>query len=83
MARYKSKPVEIEAVRWTGENVEEVADFAARIKVLSSQTALLWVAKSGAWCSLPTGTYVMKEPDGTGFYPCDPAVFESRWEQVR
>lgn len=27
MAKYRKKPVEIEAVRWTGENVDEIKEF--------------------------------------------------------
>ena len=26
--RYRKKPVEIEAVQWTGENLEEIEEFA-------------------------------------------------------
>ena len=80
MARFTSKPVSIEAVQYTGSNAAEVEAFGAQIQAPETGgDAQLWVAKSDAWCALPVGQWVMKEPDGSGFYPCDPDIFEARW----
>jgi hypothetical protein len=43
----------------------------------------LWVEKSKAWCTVKPYDYVVKEPDGTGYYPCEKGIFESAWEFER
>ena len=40
MAKYRSKPIEIEAVQWTGDNYEEVATFTGNDKVKSVNKCL-------------------------------------------
>lgn len=78
MARFTSKPASIEAMQYTGE-LTDLLKFGASAQG-DNDNAQLWVAKSNAFCDLPIGHWVMKEPDGSGFYPCDPAIFEARWE---
>lgn len=36
--RYRKKPVEIEAVQWTGENLEEIEEFAQGGRISSQRT---------------------------------------------
>ena len=39
----------------------------------------LFVAKSETWCILHVGSWVIVEPDGSGFYPCTDDVFEAKY----
>ena len=83
--KFRSKPVEIEAVQWTGDNEDEVAALVVPVGVplgLLFRPERLWVAKSRAWCDLPVGHWIIKEPDGSGFYPCAPEIFSNRWELI-
>ncbi len=36
---------------------------------------------SGQWVTVRDEDWVIREPDGSGYYPCSPEVFEKRWEQ--
>ena len=83
--RYRRKPNVIEVVRWTGDNLADLADFldasppAAGDRALytregpafssAGDDALLWVSKSQAWCAVHVGDAIAREPDGSGFYP--------------
>lgn len=89
---YRSRPTSIEAMQWNGQNHEAIAvwmgwDYVrsplfdrAHDPVSGGDVGRLWVAKSRAWCSLLRGDYVIAEPDGSGFYPCQQRIFEERWE---
>jgi hypothetical protein len=85
--KYRSKPATIEAMQFTGGNLEELRDFVSvgpgpgvDVRANGEGGAELWVAKSKAWCDLPAGSFVVAEPDGSGFYPCAGDIFVSRWE---
>lgn len=89
MAEYRSKPITVEAIQWTGDNAAEVLafvnDHSSRPWDMDDDDALeynrIWVAKSAAYCDLSPGSFVVAEPD-VGVYPCEAAVFEARWEPV-
>lgn len=91
MTRYRRPPTEVEAIFWSGSNEAEAREFCG--KTLSTGVdvfqppildvgALLWVEKSHAWCGCPPGTWIIAEPDGAAFYPCDAATFETTYEVV-
>lgn len=88
--KYRKKPVVIEAVRWTGENREEIRTFCPR-------DAFFAIARQDteghitAWQLLidslegvmyaETGDYIIKGVNGE-YYPCKPDVFEKTYEKV-
>lgn len=88
--RYRSRPAEIEAMQWVGDNDNEVIAFIRegtedRTIAFRDQfwgTAKLWVEKSQAWAEIASGDYIVREPDGVGFYPVKGEIFEARWEPV-
>ena len=74
---YKSKPVEIEAIEWTGANFPEIKHFC--------ETAWL---KYGSDLTIPTlegemkaniGDFIIKGLAGE-FYPCKPEIFKKKYE---
>lgn len=87
MTMYKTKMRHgIEAEQFVGVNLDELAAFGAQIQfedVLGNGdiTYELWVEKSNRWCGIEMFDYIMKEPDGVGFYPCKPAIFNDRYEE--
>lgn len=90
--KYRKKPVEIEAVRWTGNNFEEIRQFVGQdAKIIYHDTA--WEAGARpvvAVLSIHTlegdmmaehGDYIIKGVNGE-FYPCKPDIFAKTYEVV-
>ena len=59
---YKSKPHEVEAVQWTGDNLEEVKEFYPRVFIGLEDD--LTMPHGGAYVSCYIGDYVVKGEDG-------------------
>lgn len=96
--KFRKKPVEIEAIQWTGNsNKQEIDSFVGTyLKTeLESETAylagqgapifsLLIETKEGVMKAFK-GDWIIKEPFPTGdrdFYPCKPDVFEKTYELI-
>lgn len=103
MAKYKTKPFEIEAVLFDGENWDEVKNFVGQrpsystkngieIYIVNFQEAGTYVAWDddsivaevydklhATWVGVKAGQYIIKGMKGE-FYPCDPEVFETKYE---
>lgn len=89
MGAYVSRPAEIEAIQWIGQNSDEVRAFinnehasqgGLERSQQDTQRGALWVAKSQRWCDFYIGGWVIREPDGSGVYPCEDEVFKARWQ---
>lgn len=92
--KFRKKPVVIEAVRWTGLNIEEVMPFFGDISKLPNPEG--WVTPGightpgMGTLDIPTlegmmiasaGDWIIKGIKGE-FYPCKPDIFEATYEQV-
>lgn len=81
MAKYKKKPIVIEAVKWTGENPVEIinfkkglpVDFRDNNEILIETLEGNMIAKAGDW--------IIKDIKGE-YYPCKPDIFEATYELV-
>ena len=78
IARYRKKPVEVEAVQWTGENWQEIKDFAGSDVSFDGR---LYVFTLEGTLKVDIGDYIIKGVKGE-FYPCKPDVFEKTYEPV-
>lgn len=90
--KYRTKPVEIEAVRWTGLNLEEVKAFTGDSLIYAILDAA-WKAGKGrprvlmkirtleGDMKVSEGDYIIKGLKGE-FYPCKPDVFEMKYEPI-
>lgn len=82
--RYRKKPVEVEAVQWTGDNVAEIralaggkfhplcvpkGDITAEVKDVLHDT----------WVGVKDGQWIIRGVQGE-FYPCDDVVFQATYE---
>ena len=90
MARYKTKPCEIEAIQWMGDNLEEIIRFA--------KSSLIWNTiynglgqLLGYEISIETlkgtmlvskGDYIIRGLSGE-FYPCREEVFKRNYEVIK
>lgn len=90
MARYRKKPVVIEAIQWDGRNFEEISNFVG--------SALDYYINDCAWragagqpvrhltiktlegdMNVNIGDYIIKGVRGE-FYPCKPDIFKETYE---
>lgn len=81
--RYKTKPCEIEAIQWNGDNLDEIRKFVG-LSLVS------WEPNTEDYFNLIIRTlegdmkaslydYIIKGLRGE-FYPCKPDVFERKYE---
>lgn len=93
MAKYRTKPCEIKAVKWTGKNISEIDDFT-NYSALWADNLVKYYPPSEQYKStileIPTlegnmradiGDYIIKGLRGE-FYPCKPDVFHKKYELV-
>ena len=80
MAKYRKRPVVIEAVQWTGENKKEVFDFMNWRNAEIRKDTLVIHTLEGNMKADP-GDYIIKGVQGE-IYPCKPDIFKSTYEQV-
>ena len=81
MAKYRKRPVVIDAIKWDGENVKEAMDFMAwRNASHDDRNGLVIHTLEGNHNALP-GDFIIKGVAGE-FYPCKPDIFEATYEVV-
>lgn len=81
---WRKKPVEIQALRWTGSNQAEVADF------MGASPAFGTDLEGAAWVEIETLEGVMRANKGDWiirgvrgeFYPCRDDIFRATYERV-
>lgn len=87
--KYRKKPVVIEAMQWTGDNKDALAQWTdgAFWTVCPEDradnpdhTGCLYVGANSAHLGISTGEWVLR--DAKGFYPCKPDVFAATYEAV-
>lgn len=90
--KYKTKPVEIEAIRWTGLNLEEIKAFVGESLIYNIIDTAWKVGKGRPHVlvkiktlegdmTASEGDYIIKGLRGE-FYPCKPDVFEKKYELI-
>lgn len=94
MGKYKKKPIVVEAIRWTGSNLEEIRNFVGNdlienyIKHFDIERTLIKQTLTGIAINTLEGTmrvdygdYIIKDVNNE-LYPCKPDVFEQTYEEV-
>lgn len=94
MPKYRKKPVVVEAVRWTGSNLEEIRNFVGNdlienyIEHFDIERALIKQTLAGIAINTLEGTMMVNYGDyiikgvNNEFYPCKPDIFEQTYEEV-
>jgi len=77
---YKSKPIEMEAIRYTGDNYPEIKEFVGSDDIFRWDGTVTVTTNNGR-VELKLGHFICKGK--SDFYPCDPETFHSRWEVVQ
>ena len=80
--KYRKKPVEIDAIRWDGENINEIFEFCqtAYTDYGTGHREVKIQTLEGPM-SASVGDYIIKGVKGE-FYPCKPDIFEMTYEKV-
>lgn len=78
MAKFRKKPVIIEAIQWTGNNLEEIKDFMGYYEYAKKNLIIhtlegKMVAQVNDW--------IIRGVQGE-YYPCKPDIFERTYEPV-
>lgn len=90
--KFKTKPVEIEAVLFTGDNHQELYEFTAghwddnhdstdAYGEPVDYVASVYNTLHDTWISVEPDTYIIKGAQGE-FYPCVRETFEWKYEEV-
>nr|DAO56202.1 MAG TPA: PGDYG protein [Caudoviricetes sp.] len=79
MAKYKKKPVVIEAIRFIGSNYEEIREFIGQ-NTLCSDLSIVISTLEGDMVA-QKGDYIIKGVQGE-FYPCKSDIFNATYEVV-
>ena len=81
--RYRSKPKEIEAVQWKGDNYAALLGFIPGQMITTREGSVhVYNALEAQWLNTPLNHFVIKGLKGE-FYPCEPEVFHSSYELVQ
>ena len=76
--RFRKKPVVIEAIQWTGDNVEEVGEFLAGVHWATAGRNAVIPTREGDMAASPND-WIIKGIAGE-FYPCKPDIFAATYE---
>lgn len=94
MPKYRKKPVVVEAIQWTGSNLEEIRNFVGNdlienyIKHFDIERTLIKQTLSGIAINTLEGTMIVNYGDyiikgvNNEFYPCKPDIFKQIYEEI-
>lgn len=79
--KFRMKPVVIDAVQWTGENVHEIFDFADWVVSVSSRKQTIEIKTLEGTMKVSINDWIIKGVQGE-FYPVKADIFEETYELV-
>ena len=80
--KYRKKPVEVEALQWTGDNAQAIRDFLREATYGWSPVGDGWLiyTREGVMTADP-GDWIIRGVTGE-FYPCKDPIFRATYEPV-
>jgi len=89
MSKFIKKPVEIEAVQWTGKNEEEIMEFCKDLipenrdeqRIFLAEDNTLGILTLEGTMTANIGDWIIKGVKGE-FYPCKPDIFEASYSPL-
>ena len=81
--KYRTKPCEIEAIQWTGENLDNVMSYVGDNLIIEmyGKYINLYIHTLEGIMKADINDYIIKGLRGE-FYPCKPDVFEKKYEEM-
>ena len=80
--RYRKKPVEVEAIQYTGENHTEIEEFMGVSGLADAHPYAVFISTLEGQMRASVGYWIIKGVAGE-FYPCKPDIFEQTYEAVK
>lgn len=88
--RYRKKPVEVDTIQWTGDNLQDVQAFVGLtpdciqdgFQIKPDGTAVVWDKLHATWVGVYTGQHIIRGVRGE-FYPIAPDVLADTYEPVQ
>ena len=85
--KYRKKPVEIEAIQWTGDNYDEICKFVGKPLAFSAMPRdnsypRLAIDTLEGEMTATVNDYIIKGVKGE-CYPCKPDIFLQTYEEVK
>jgi hypothetical protein len=77
--KFRKKPVVIEAVQWTGDNLSEIQRFYRPNEILIGDKIV--ISTLGGTITADKGDWILKGIKGE-YYPCKPDIFAETYEKV-
>lgn len=77
--RFVKKPVTVDAIQWTGENIQEIFDFVGNGVTFSKFAGLVIETLEGAHRA-SINDWIIKGIKGE-FYPCKPDIFAATYDE--
>ena len=82
MPRFRKKPVEIDAIRWTGQNYSEVCAFVGQeVETIERKKVLLVIATLEGTMLASPGDWIVRGAPGE-FCVYKPDIFDATYEPV-
>jgi hypothetical protein len=83
MGKYRKKPVVIEAMQYSGANVQEIIAFTGGQAIKNGgKSDYMTIPTLEGDHIATTGDFIIKGIKGE-FYPCKPDIFEATYEEVQ
>ena len=79
--KYKKKPVVIDAIQWTGNNIQEILDFTFSTGIYVYKDSPIYISTLEGTMKVSINDWIIKGVNGE-FYPCKPDIFEATYEKV-
>lgn len=80
--KYRKKPVIVEAIVWTGNNIDEIKELAKNaVEHIIFVDNNLYIETLEGNMNVSIGDYIIKGIAGE-FYPCKPDIFKETYETV-
>mgnify|MGYP000890933246 FL=1 len=79
--KFRAKPCEIEAMKWTGRNVAEIMRFVKNESAIITNGVLIIKTLEGDMVA-SAGDYIIRGLRGE-YYPCKPDVFQKKYEPCK
>lgn len=83
--KYRKKPVEIDAVQWVSDNIEQVYEMLGDNLIINTDEdkdeVKHFINTLEGKMEMSWGDYIIKGVKGE-FYPCKPDIFELTYEKI-
>lgn len=81
IGKYRKKPVTVEALQWTGDNIKEVDQFVGCEVSCRAWDRVLYLYINEKTYPMNRMDYIIKEPNGR-VYPCSWETFQETYEEL-